>query len=170
MTMYERLWNHRWLRVLTGALTLAVMIVIFLFSSQNGEKSHEVSDAFMGPLLRVVAPAYDTMTPEEQEGVWQSVEFFVRKAGHFLEFAALGFCLRLFLQTFPLKYHSRWAWLGATLYAGTDEIHQIFTASRTPLFHDVLIDSAGALAGVVAGYLLIMLIERTVRERDGRRA
>jgi VanZ family protein len=168
MPMYEKLWNRRWLRILTGALTAAVMAVIFLFSAQNGETSHEVSGFFIGPLLRLVAPGYDLMPAIEQEGVWQSVEFFVRKAGHFLEFAALGFCLRMFLQTFPLKYHSRWAWLGATLYAATDELHQVFTASRTPLFHDVLIDSSGALAGVVAGCLLAMLIERTVREREER--
>lgn len=46
------------------------------------------------------------------------------------------------------------AWALATAYAATDEVHQIFVAGRSGMFTDVLLDSAGVLAGVLLGLLI----------------
>jgi len=40
------------------------------------------------------------------------------------------------------------AWAIATLYAATDELHQVFVRGRTPSLVDVAIDSLGAAAGI----------------------
>ena len=40
-------------------------------------------------------------------------------------------------------------WLTATVYAATDEFHQLFIPGRSGQVSDVLLDSAGALAGVL---------------------
>jgi VanZ family protein len=40
------------------------------------------------------------------------------------------------------------AWAMATLYAVSDELHQVFVSGRTPALADVAIDSLGAAAGV----------------------
>ena len=39
-------------------------------------------------------------------------------------------------------------WLIAAGYAATDEFHQLFVPGRSGQISDVLLDSAGALAGV----------------------
>jgi VanZ family protein len=52
----------------------------------------------------------------------------------------------------------------AFLYACTDEIHQIFVPDRGPGVKDVMIDTAGALAGIVI-YLLVSRIAGAVRKK-----
>ena len=43
------------------------------------------------------------------------------------------------------------ALLGSALFAASDEFHQTFVQSRTPSVHDVLLDVAGALIGLLIG-------------------
>ena len=50
------------------------------------------------------------------------------------------------------------AWGLATLYAATDELHQMFVAERGPALLDVCIDSAGALAGVLLMTVCLLLV------------
>ena len=51
-------------------------------------------------------------------------------------------------------------WLIAALYAATDEIHQLLVPGRSGQLSDVILDSAGALAGVAAFTVLCWLINR----------
>ena len=51
-------------------------------------------------------------------------------------------------------------WLIAALYAASDEIHQLFVPGRSGQLSDVILDSAGALAGVAAFTVLWWLINR----------
>ena len=51
-------------------------------------------------------------------------------------------------------------WLIAALYAASDEIHQLFVPGRSGQLSDVILDSAGALAGVAAFTVLCWLINR----------
>ena len=39
------------------------------------------------------------------------------------------------------------AWITGTLYAASDEFHQMFTGERSPQVRDVCIDSSGAAVG-----------------------
>lgn len=56
------------------------------------------------------------------------------------------------------------SWMLATFYAGTDELHQMFTSDRTPLIQDVILDSCGALLGVMFAMLLLY---RSKKRRNG---
>lgn len=49
-------------------------------------------------------------------------------------------------------------WLIAALYAASDEIHQLFVPGRSGQLSDVILDSAGALAGVAAFAVICWLI------------
>lgn len=51
-------------------------------------------------------------------------------------------------------------WLIAALYAASDEIHQLLVPGRSGQLSDVILDSAGALAGVAAFTVLCWLINR----------
>ena len=51
-------------------------------------------------------------------------------------------------------------WFIAALYAASDEIHQLFVPGRSGQLSDVILDSAGALAGVAAFTVLWWLINR----------
>ena len=53
------------------------------------------------------------------------------------------------------------ALLAAAVYAASDEIHQAFVPGRGPAVTDVLLDSAGALCGI----LIVCLIVRAVCQR-----
>ena len=52
------------------------------------------------------------------------------------------------------------SWLLAIIYAATDELHQKFVAGRGPSIRDVMIDSMGALFGIMVFMLIILMIEK----------
>jgi VanZ family protein len=79
---------------------------------------------------------------------------------HATEFAALGAALMLLIHEYALRRGLLWAWGIGTLYAGTDELHQLFKGTRTPALRDVAIDSAGVLFGVLCVALLLYIIDR----------
>lgn len=84
-------------------------------------------------------------------GYFKFVEFFVRKGAHFgtyfllAAFSYLGLRPRVTGGFLAVIF----SWLAATGYAATDEFHQMLTGDRTPLFQDVMLDSVGALTGIV---------------------
>lgn len=60
------------------------------------------------------------------------------------------------------------AFFAAAVYAATDEIHQLFVAGRSGRFSDVLIDSSGALLGVLIFALIVRIVKRIHRRRIKR--
>jgi len=74
-------------------------------------------------------------------GTWDLV---LRKLAHVAEYAVLGALLVRALARPEL------AILLGALYAVSDEIHQHFVPGRHGVWYDVLIDTAGVAAGVVA--------------------
>ena len=78
------------------------------------------------------------------------IDKIVRKMAHFVSFGFLAWLLMKAIQPNPRTYVL--AWLLATLYGFSDEIHQIFVPGRTPLFSDVVIDSFGAALVLFLSY------------------
>lgn len=64
----------------------------------------------------------------------------------------------LYLRT--LRKAALVAWACATLYAATDELHQLFVPGRAGLFTDVLIDATGAAIGLLLAGSIIALVKR----------
>ena len=122
------------------------MGIIFSMSTDAG--SAEETGGILEPLLRWMWPSISQDTIE-----W--CHFIIRKCGHLSEYAMLAFLAWRALEkpylskipVFSLKLAAR-AWLIATVYAATDEFHQIFVPSRTASVGDVMIDSTGALIGL----------------------
>ncbi len=80
---------------------------------------------------------------------------FLRKSAHVFEFAVLALLLLRAWLGHGLKpaLAVALAWLGATLYGATDELHQAFVPTRTPSLLDVGIDGLGAAISLLVVHL-----------------
>lgn len=91
------------------------------------------------------------------------------KVAHFVAYGLLGVLLaRAFAGTAWVGYTRnvvRQAWMTATLYAVTDELHQAFVPGRTPSVGDWVADAMGAALGAVAALGVARWARRT-KERE----
>lgn len=88
------------------------------------------------------------------------IEFFIRKSAHLLEYMILGllvFRLLFILSRTNTRIAIFLSLVFCALYAAFDEIHQQFTAGRTTMFADVVLDTSGAALGIMTYYLYIHL-------------
>ena len=114
-------------------MLILVCICIFLFSNQPGVESTKLAS-----------------------------NLFVRKLGHFSEYAILGFfAFAYFSNIFQtergkiqLETSFFISFLFCFSYAVTDEFHQTFVIGRDGNFMDVLIDSGGVLFGIIISIIL----------------
>ena len=155
-------WKKTWLRVLTTALVLGMMALIFCFSMESAERSDETSGILSRTIIRVMYPDYDRFSAERQQEIYDNVQHYVRKTAHFTEYLILGVLMRFCLQSWfgPVKGLNLSAWGAGTLYAVTDEIHQLTIDGRSGQWTDVALDSAGVLAGVMIALGLIRIIDK----------
>ena len=90
------------------------------------------------------------------------IEFLVRKTAHFTEYAVLSILVNL-----AFRIRRRWLLIIIPIcFAVSDEFHQLFVSGRAASVRDVLIDSAGALFGL----LLLLCISYSRSLNDGSRS
>ena len=124
--------------------------VRFLGTGRRAVRQHPITDSLA---------QRQGLTGQAYWKLYAQVDFAVRKTAHFLEYTLLGMLLTLLLDSYRARWH--WlSWAGCTLYAATDEIHQLFVAGRTGKWQDVLLDSSGALAGLLLAMFMLWLIRR----------
>lgn len=160
-------------RVIVSLIAVvAVAVMIFMFSAQEGEKSSRVSGRVTKYLLNVFVRGFRDLPPTERAAYIARWGHVVRKVAHFSEYALLAFTLAAFWHYLPgdrrLWHVALLAWLLATAYAGTDEWHQIFVGGRAGMPMDVLIDSCGAATGALVGILLIRLRAKVRAKREAQ--
>ena len=132
------------------ASTVAVLVFIYANSLQTGGTSAEESYGI-----------YDLLS-----SMFGFLPFFthtfVRKAAHFLEYALLGTHVSRLL--FSLGCRARRVMTYAMLFcfaaSVSDEILQVFVPSRYASMLDVMIDTAGALWGIIC-----IILCQAVRKR-----
>ena len=129
-----------------------MMLIIYSFSAQTGEVSGELSYQISYQIVETknellnTNKSYDELAYEASE-----IHYYVRKAAHMTEYFLLAIAI-----SFPLYvYRVRGIWLMLIAgiicvgFAGFDEYHQSFVASRSPSVRDVGIDSIGAGIGIL---------------------
>ncbi|MEP6821873.1 MAG: VanZ family protein [Chthoniobacterales bacterium] len=124
------------------------LLVIFVASTDLMSAEH--TSRIIGPFMRWLIP---DLTP----AAIAKVQLIVRKGAHVTEYAILaGFLARAFLHGVAkiTTRHALSIWLLCTANAALDEWHQTFVGSRTGSPIDVMIDSAGVLAGLGIYWLL----------------
>jgi VanZ family protein len=129
-------------------LPVVIWLGVIFFGSTDF-MSAEHTSRIIGPFLRWLRP---DISPE----TIGQVQFFVRKAAHVTEYAILALlgwrAIARGVKAEPKRtilYIN--IWLAATLVASLDEYHQSFVPSRGAAWGDVLIDSGGAIFGLLAG-------------------
>ncbi len=120
-----------------------------MFGASGNVGSSQHTSRIIGPIVRWLFPALSDATVD-------SVVLAVRKTAHVTEYAILTWwiwrALRRPVRRDPRPWEWRSGWLavaGACLYAISDEVHQTFVPSRMGSVLDVLLDSAGALGGLL---------------------
>ena len=154
-------WIEKHSIFLSLLLVIAVMVMIYCFSAQTGVESGAVSGRITTWVLKLILPGFEDFSQEKQDAIRSTVGFLVRKGAHFSEYALLGFSLMLHIAQIQKKITVGlpwlWAWVIGTIYAASDEFHQGFVAGRGPSVRDVMIDSAGVMAGTL---ILIWIVHR----------
>ena len=150
-------------RILFGILTIITCIIIFIFSSQNGEKSGLTSRGFVRKIVEITGITND-LNEEEKEEVIENCQFVVRKLAHFSIYAILGINILGFVNTyknFKFKSQIEITLFSGFLYAVSDGFHQMFSGGRTTSPKDVCIDTLGVLFGIGIFLLIKKLIKMT---------
>ena len=133
---------------LSWAAVILWMILIFAFSAQPAGESEQISHGITGIILKFIENL--AVTTGVNADLIKEVNYIVRKSAHlFLFFVLSWLVVNAFLKT-GVKEISAFifAFIVTSLYAGTDEIHQIFVPGRACLWSDVGIDSFGAILGL----------------------
>jgi VanZ family protein len=151
--------SSRWRRYLPLVIWMGV-----IFFASTGEFSAANTNLLIKPVLRWFFPQLSN----EQVA---SIHFFLRKCGHFSEYAILGLlAARAFIAASHITLRRHWfvdALLLICVYALSDEFHQRFVASRTASIYDCLIDISG---GLFALLLVAAWRNRKQRRRPERNA
>lgn len=141
-------------------LILAVcwMCVIFAFSARNADLSTQDSMSIGILFGRFIVPSFADMDTQMQVSFADMVDHPIRKMAHATEYAVLGFLLTGSYADLKRKRLRRIcipAALGS-LYAVSDELHQMFVPGRSCELTDMLIDSSGVILGTLFGLLIFV--------------
>jgi VanZ family protein len=139
-------------------LPVVVWLGVIFFGSTDFMSAEHTS--------RIIEPFLRWLKPDISPEAIAQVQFFVRKVAHLTEYAILAMLLWRAIYrgtnlTMTMSILSVSVWLAATFVAAGDEYHQSFVPSRGAAWGDVLIDSGGAIFG-----LLIAGRKRTLNRKS----
>lgn len=137
-----------------------VIWMVVVFSASADSQSYQHSSAILEPLLHWLFPQMSAATVGE-------LHHLFRKTGHLTEYAILGWLVWRAVRR-PVKNDFRpWNWAEAGLalcvvfaYAASDEFHQIFVPTRTPLVTDVLIDTTGGAVALLVLWVRMKMVKQ----------
>ena len=134
--------NLSWILVITW------MAVIFLLSAQPANDSASLSTGITDWIYQLLINVFPNLNIE-------TLHLLIRKLAHFTIYLVLGVLLLNALSHNEQKQSANivLALLVSSLYAISDEIHQVFVSGRAGQISDVLIDIIGSLIGIY-GYVM----------------
>ncbi|MFA7672763.1 MAG: VanZ family protein [Clostridia bacterium] len=164
MALKSLLKNKR--AVISWSAMILWMLLIFILSAQSADDSSSTSGNILTMILKMIYPGFKDMDAGSQFIILEQYQGLIRKSAHFCIYGMLGiisFAAYDALYEIKAKAALPFAFITCVLYAVSDEIHQLFVPGRSCEFLDVIIDSAGALLGIIAIYLII----KSVRSKKG---
>ncbi len=132
-----------------------LMLGIFYFSSQPATVSGTLSGGIAYRLVSLAEEMTGQEWGEEKKlEISRQIDFPIRKLAHLTEYALLGVALANWRRRYVFTQ------LVGSLYAASDEIHQLFVPGRAGRIGDVLIDSVGVLLGWGVFIVIMRIIGR----------
>lgn len=123
--------------------------------------SKKTSGKTLIKIASTISKDFKKLPPKKQMNKVEPYQTAIRKVAHITEYAILG----IFSYVAFLLHKKKKIVLSVTslcaIYAVTDEIHQLFVKGRACRWYDVLIDTCGALLG-------IMIIIYIIKKMKGR--
>ncbi len=148
MSMYKKI---SWI------LVVVWMIVIFNLSSQVAKQSDNLS-------LKVTEVIVETVEEVTHKSIDIDIDIlhrYVRKNAHFFAYLLLGVLLLNATESRSKSF------VVCLIYAISDEIHQFFVPGRGPQVKDVIIDTSGAILGIlIFSFMLICLKNLSKRKLE----
>lgn len=125
--------------------------LIFYMSAEPAVVSTERSSSLSYTLLKLVMPDFETLGEARQTELAKTTEHVLRKGAHFCIYMALGIFACLFSMCFASSGQTHFfrSFAFCFLFAVGDEWHQWFVPGRAARGSDILLDSAGALCGIL---------------------
>lgn len=143
-------------------LIILLMITIFSFSSDNGDKSNKKSDGVIVFISKLFIDG--DLEKKQKEEYIENFSYVVRKSAHFSIYFLLGLLVFSFMSEFDIKLKKQLiiAFLICFLYACSDEIHQLFISGRSGQISDVLLDTIGSSGGL--GFYFLLFRKKLVED------
>lgn len=161
--MKKLYYSFKFYRIICAILSILCMILIFCFSCENGGDSSDTSSAFTEFAAEHFVPGFEDYSPAKQVDIMAVTDHIVRKTAHFSIYMTLGFMVSCTIGKRRLiSKGSGASLLICFIYACSDELHQYFVPERSCRFTDVLIDTSGALTGILISVIVLKLL---IKER-----
>lgn len=135
--------------------TIAIMTLIFFFSSQPARESGMLSKGIGRKLLELI-PALNSVV------TLSKLDHYLRKLAHFTIYSILGCCLTVVAGRQQKIAPVVVSILVGTAFAASDEIHQVFSEGRGAMVQDVILD----FCGVAVGSVLFTLCGKILHRRN----
>ena len=136
------------------------MLLIFSLSGQDGITSLKQSN-FIVKIIENFS-FFEDFEPE-------IISTIVRKSAHFFVYFVLALILYHLVGSGKSYTGIYYTFFAVFLYACSDELHQSFVMGRGAKFSDVLIDSAGGIAGIFM-YIIMEYVTDKYFIKDGLKA
>ena len=144
--------------ILSIILVILWACLIFVMSSMKSNESNNKSKSTINKVVEATVETTNDLgitdkhpSENKMKQVIEKLNGPLRKVAHASEFCILGILVYMCLKAFNIKKYKiiLFSILLSFIYACTDEFHQSFVQGRTSQFTDVLIDTAGAVIGVI---------------------
>ncbi|MCF2682537.1 VanZ family protein [Faecalicatena contorta] len=133
-------------------LTFLWMAVIFSFSANPAEESTQISRSVGRMIGEICISEFQEWPKERQDVFAERIDYPVRKCAHASEYAILGILLWLSISEIAEKKMGLYAFVTGTIYAASDEFHQLYVPGRSGQISDVILDASGILIGLLLIY------------------
>ena len=136
------------------------MCIVFKFLSQPSTESSQLS----GEITKAILNFFNVLEGKTIEQQSQ-IETIVRKLAHYFIYTIGGILIFLHMDSYKIHINKKVlvSQIIGTIYAATDEFHQLFVPGRSGEVRDVCLDSLGVITGIA----IIKLLKR--KGKDERR-